>query len=242
MIVQKLLFRLGAEWKKVGGKFFLFLLVAVPVGVLAITCAFLWLRREQVADLPLALVVNNNLGAWSALLYPLSLIVVVQNLVDVETKNRQLVYLRAFKQNWYDLYFLKATVAVLAMALLTVSNIACNYVLIVLAQNFMVDPNAASLLLQSSLSFAVFIPALIPAVFFHLSLALAIRSGGITYLAGMLLLVVGIPVTNLTNLPIFPYSFGILALQPDASLVIVATASALFLLLCPVFSNHVLQR
>ena len=240
--MREFLFRLDAEWKKVGGGFFALLLVGLPAGVFLVTCAFLLFQRERAARLPLEMIVTNNLGAWSALLYPLALIGVVQSLVDVEIQARQLVYLRAFKRRWYDLFLLKATVALLAIAILTISNIACNWAVVMVAQRFAAAGDAASLILQSTLSFTKFIPVLLPAIFFHLMLALTIQAGGKTYLVGILLIVAGIPVTNLTDWPVFPYSFGILVLQPDPPVVTAAAIGVLFLIACPVLAHYVLRK
>ncbi len=73
-----------------------------------------------------------------------------------------------------------------------------------------------AVLTDSTLSFLKLIPAFIPAIFFHLMVCFTLQKAGLAYLVGIMLIVIGIPIANLTDYALIPYSFGIVALKPDA--------------------------
>ena len=118
-MANHILFRFTSELRKVGYRFYLFLLLGVPVGVFLITCAFILFKSEALAEQPISLLISNNLGFWYALLYPLLILVITQNLVEVETSNNLLNYGKAYKTHWIDTFLLKVAVALLMLILMT---------------------------------------------------------------------------------------------------------------------------
>ena len=240
--MNRLIFRLAIELKKVGGRFFIFLGIGIPFVVFLITCAFLLLNTDQLAKQPMDIVIGNNIGAWSALTYPLVLLVLVQNLVDVETKGNILLYSKSYKKNWIDLFLWKVFVALLILILTTLSNIIFNYGLVKLTETFMISGDNQESTLSFSLSFLKLIPALSPAIFFHLMLCFIFRRAGVAYLIGMILIIIGIPIANLTNFSVIPYSFGVVVLNPNGHIGTVAFIGFLTLLLSPLITDFMIKR
>ncbi|MEO0472026.1 MAG: hypothetical protein AAF206_20530, partial [Bacteroidota bacterium] len=172
-----LLFRFTAEVKKVGYGFYLLLVLGLPLGILLLSCAFIAFKSKALIGQPLDLVVSNNVGSWSALLYPLVLLVLVQNLADAEIKNNLLAYAKSFKKTWIDLFLLKVLVGVLILVLITLVNLVCNYGLIQFAGMYMLG-DVGEAVLGSSMSFVKMIPAFVPAIAFHLLLCLLLKKSG----------------------------------------------------------------
>lgn len=240
--MNKLLFRLVVELKKVGIRFLLFLGIGVPFGVFLITSTFILLNTKQLAEQPMDIVISNNIGAWSALIYPLVLLVLVQNLVDVETKGNILLYSKSYKKNWIDLFLWKVFIAFLIFTSITISNIFFNYGLVKLAGTYMAAGSNQEIIMTFSLSFMKLIPAFIPAIFFHLMLCFIFKKSGVAYLIGMILIIIGIPIANLTNLSVIPYSFGVVVLNPNGQIGFIALIGFSMLLLSPLMTNIVIKR
>jgi hypothetical protein len=242
IMANRVIFRLAIEFKKVGFRFYLFLIIGIPLCIFLITSAFILLNAQQLAEQPTDIVVSNNLGAWSALLYPLVLLVLVQNLVDVETKGNILSYSKSYKKNWIDLFLLKAFVAILVLTLITFFNVIFNYGLVKLAAAYMKTENNQASVMTYSLRFLKLIPALTPAIFFHLMLCFTVKKSGVAYLVGMLLIIIGIPIANISNYSIVPYSFGVVVLNPKGYIGLITFIGFLVILITPLMTNLVIKK
>ncbi|MEM8526530.1 MAG: hypothetical protein AAGG68_17945 [Bacteroidota bacterium] len=209
--------RLFLEWKKVNSKFYYIIILGLPTAVFLITCLFILFKKEALTNQPIELIIDNNIGSWYALLYPFTLLVIAQNLADTEHKHQLMLYAKSYKKHWFDLFAYKAIVATAILVLLTVLNICYNALLFKIASSFMEVGEGSRLLSETSLAFSKCAFVFLPAVFFHLMLSLLIEKNGIVYILGIFLIIVGIPIANLTDLVINPYSYGILIQKPDTA-------------------------
>lgn len=241
-MVNHFLFRFTSELRKVGYRFYLFLLLGVPVGIFLITCAFTLFKSEALADQPISLLISNNLGFWYALLYPLLILVITQNLVEVETSNNLLSYGKSYKTHWIDTFLLKVAVALLMLILMTLMNLGLNLALFKLAGLYMDANDSHEVLTESTLSFLKLIPAFVPAIFFHLMVCFILQKVGLAYLVGIMLIVIGIPIANLTDYSLIPYSFGIVALKPDAVITWSLLIGLGIVLGSPLLTNAILRK
>ncbi|MGD1845256.1 MAG: hypothetical protein ACFB10_07675 [Salibacteraceae bacterium] len=242
-MINRLLFRLTLEIKKLSWGLYLLVAIGIPFGVFLVTTAFLLLNAERMASLPLEVMISNNLGAWSSLLYPLVLIVLIQNLVEVETKSNLLVFSKSYQKGWFKLFLWKAMVVTLTLILITGFNLLFHVGLAEMGKNYM-DSNSdpSEVIAQGSMVFLKLIPTLIPTIFFHLMVCFTIQKNGFAYLIGIMLTIIGIPLANLTHLAVIPYSFGIVLRDPNGKVEPLVLVSLLLLLLSPFVTNWALKR
>ncbi|MEM6768739.1 MAG: hypothetical protein AAF655_27620 [Bacteroidota bacterium] len=241
-MANPLFFRFTSELKKIGYRFYVFLLLGVPVGIFLITSAFILFKSEALAEQPLSLLISNNLGFWYALLYPFLLLVITQNLVEVESSNNLLSYGKAYKTHWIDTFLFKVAVALLMLILITLVNIGLNLALFKLAGLYMEASDNNEVLTDSTFSFLKLIPAFIPAIFFHLMVCFALQKAGLAYLVGIMLIVIGIPIANLTDYALIPYSFGIVAVKPNAVITWSFLMGLSVVVGSPIVTNAILRK
>jgi hypothetical protein len=229
------------EVKKVGLGFYLFIALGIPLGVLLLTLGFLLLNQRMVVGQAVNLVVSNNIGAWSSLLFPLIILVLVQNLIDVETKSNRLYYSKSYKRNWIDLFLLKALIAILVLCIASCFNIFFNYILVKIAPAYGMVESSPAELWNYTISFLKLIPAFIPAIFFHLMICLAFKKSGLAYLVGIFLIILGIPIANLLGFSVLPYNFGVVVMNPNGELGFITFMGILILVAAPMLSNFLIR-
>ncbi|WP_116105105.1 hypothetical protein [Lewinella sp. IMCC34191] len=234
--------KLYLEFRKLKISLLVFICIGFSAVPFLITEVFLYFYRDELMGQPLAVITGNNVGSWSALLYPLFIIVLAQSIVEVERKGNLLHYARSYRRHWMGLITRKALVIFSLLLTVTFLNIAFHALLIYSLKERMVAGDVSELMRADSQDFIRITVALIPLVFFHLMLALLIQKSGIGYLVGMLLLVTGIPIINLTDLPINPYSFGIASLKPGLGLHSIVLPGAVVILLSLVVADWGLKR
>ncbi|MGB3801668.1 MAG: hypothetical protein WA952_17760 [Lewinella sp.] len=233
---------LGLEFKKLRITYLMLICLGFSAVPFLITQGFLYFHREELTGQPLAIITANNLGSWSALLYPLFIIVLTQSLVDVERKGNLLLYGRSYRCRWLGFIIGKVMVVLTALVVVTLLNTVFHVALIYSLADRMMASDVPGMLRADMLDFIRIALAIIPLVFFHLVIALLIERSGIAYLVGILLLVTGIPIINLTDLVGNPYAFGIASLKPSLGLEALLFPGTIIILLSLLISNWTLRR
>jgi len=233
--------RLLLEWKKISRKFYYMIILGLPTAVFMITCLVLLFKKQALIDQPIELIMNNNIGSWSALLYPFALLVIIQNLADVEHKNRLVEYAKSYKKQWFDFFAYKVVIALIILLLLTCLNVCYNALIYIIASDFMKVEQGNTLLQQTSYDFFKMILVFLPAIFFHLLLSLLIEKNGIVYIVGILFIITGIPIANLSDIMINPYSYGILTMKPSVSTIHLLVAGLIIMMISIFWFNYRLR-
>lgn len=203
---------------------------------------FLVVDKASFTDLPLSLIASNNVGTWSALLYPLLVLVMVQALVEAERKAKLFTYGRSYRRAWFDLLWRKAAVVFGLLLLVTALNLIYNFLLLQTASEFMEAANLGELQRESSLNFIALLFSFIPLIFFQLMLSILVKKTGISYLLSILLLILGIPIANLTNIMVNPFSFGIAVMKPGVGLFSLVPIGTLVILISIFVANYTLKK
>ncbi|NJC27648.1 hypothetical protein [Neolewinella antarctica] len=215
------------EFKKLSPALLAFVVLGFTGLPFLLTEVFVVFKRSALSGQPVELVVSNNVGSWSALLYPLLVIVLTQSVVDVERQGNLLLYGKSYRRTWVGFYGRKVAVVFTLLTLVTLLNVLFNGLLVWSVTGFMVAKDAGAMIVSASLDFLAVLLAFIPMICFHLTIALVVRKPGVAYLVGILLVILGIPIINLTDLVVNPYSFGIAALKPGIDYLAIAASGAI---------------
>ena len=78
----------------------------------------------------------------------------------------------------------------------------------------------------------------LPGLFFHLLLIVLIRNSIFPIILGLLIMILGIPIANLSDSYLIPYSYPILSQKPSMDLTILSIVSILVIVTCVVVMNR----
>ncbi|MEM6632905.1 MAG: hypothetical protein AAF694_24755 [Bacteroidota bacterium] len=211
--------RLRGEYKKYNKKQLLSIIFGFCLIPFTLTLLFLWVKREAINGIPIDVIFDNISGAWSALLYSVLTITLIQIVTDVERKPNLLYYFRAYKRSWYNWIGVKVLLILGMLAGVTVLNILLTSLLIGIVSFALEGPVAfVALILGFSLHILKSFLMCIPIVCFHMLVTLSLKNSTLSTIFGLVILIVGIPIVNLSDFYFIPYNLTIAVQKPGIDL------------------------
>lgn len=187
------------------------LFMAAPfLGTLSMVIA----KREMLAAgiLPYESIAQNIYGAWSALLYPLLCLILVQSVTLPEQETNSLRYLRSTAIRWRRFFVAKciyvyAGIVVVSLVNTVLTSATLSYV----ASLQGLDYSGGHIFRQAATAFAGMAGYCLPLVACQMVVCLLSSKAYLSFTLGLVLLVVGIPIVNLTDFVYNPYTLLIAA-------------------------------
>ena len=171
-------------------------------------------KRELIATevLSLDMISRNVYGAWSSLLYPLLCIILVQSVTATEHETNNLRYHKSTAVRWGRFFIAKCAFVLTWLTVASLLNIVTTTVLFAyIARLQATQSNVAEILNGAGTTFLGMTAYCLPLLAFQLLLSLLIDKSYLSFAIGLVLLVIGIPIVNLTDFIYNPYALLIAA-------------------------------
>lgn len=199
---------LQTEIYKLNGRVVLIIIALFSGLPFVITEAFIVIKGASMVSrgITLELMQENALGAWTSLLYPLLCMLLVQVIASPEQETNSLNYYKSTQISWLKFYWAKVGLAFSLVTLTGVLNLLFGGLLALTFQ--LMIPSTGSLwepvchLLSPYAEASLYC---IPLISFHLWLSLSISKAYLCFALGLVILIVGIPLVNLTDFIYNPY-------------------------------------
>ncbi len=205
---------LAGEFHKVNSRSVLLtagLFTAVPfLGTLSMVIT----KREILAAGALTYepIAQNIYGAWSALLYPLLCLILVQSVTLPEQETNSLRYLRSTAIRWRRFFVAKCMYVYAGIVMVSLVNaVLTSATLSYVASLQGLGYSGGHIFRQAATAFAGMTGYCLPLVAFQMVACLLIPKAYLSFSLGLVLLVVGIPIVNLTEFVYNPYTLLIAA-------------------------------
>ena len=178
------------------------------------TLATVVTKRELIATevLTLDMITRNVYGAWSSLLYPLLCMVLVQSVTATEHETNSLRYHKSTAIRWGRFFIAKCGFVFTRLALASLLNIVTTTVLFAYIAGLQgLQYSVPELLIEAGATFLGLTAYCLPLLAFQLVVSLLIDKSYLSFAVGLVLLVIGIPIVNLTDFIYNPYALLIAA-------------------------------
>lgn len=180
-----------------------------------LVCFFIFIKSEELINekITLEYFSRNNLGFWTALLYPFFVILITQILIDVEKKSNSLLYYKAYKTNWFGFINKKIAIAFCLLILLTLLNLITNTIILYLADYYIASKDSEKIILHSVKTFAFLPIVMLPTICLHSFFVYFFGNSYVSFALGLILIIIGIPLVNVLDIYYNPYSNGIVLMR-----------------------------
>lgn len=199
---------LQAEYYKLHLRGLLLVVLIFSILPFAITQLFILYKSEALisARISADLIRENALGAWTTFLFPLLCMLITQAIAGYEHETNSLNYYKSSAINW-ALFFTAKVIVAYAFVFLA-GGLTIVFELLNNATFRLIIGGPADFLSLTIRLLQIYGSATLyclPLIAFHLFLSLTTTKAYISFAIGLVILIVGIPIVNLTNFTYNPY-------------------------------------
>lgn len=231
------------EFKKYNLNSFILIFAAASIIPFVVSGFVVLTQKRAIQSLSMSLISENFIGPWTSLLFGLLTILLVQMVMEVEKNSNLLSLYKVYKNTWYLWILRKAGLVLLLLLTILVLNagmtgILFSYILSVKEEAKLFSETIISYN-RSMLKGLLF---MLPTILLQILLTLMSRKVSMASLLGIILLIVGIPIANLSELFLIPYNYSIFSQKPSTDLHLLFLVSLLVSLACLLLSNFILKK
>ncbi|MEN0006326.1 MAG: ABC transporter permease [Bacteroidota bacterium] len=235
--------RIRLELKKVSFEKIAIIIAISCITPFLFTLFVLYTQSNGISTLAGAFLVGNLVGPWSSLLLGMLVIVLCYVVTEEEQRKNILKLYRPYKRYWYAWIGGKALVIMgILLGVFITNTILSAIALKIISTMISSGETFYDLFLLYLYKFSKAYVFALPCVFFQLLLAVWIKKPVLPVVLGLLLLILGIPVANLSNTYFIPYSYPILSQKPSISMPSLIFATLLIIVFSSLLINSVLSN
>jgi len=203
----------------------------------------LFTQVNSIKLIPNDIIINNFVGPWSSILTGVLTILMVHIVIEVERESSLLDLYRAYKRHWIKWVITKTMFVMTILSFIFILNSILTS--LVLYQVLVIQgeqDEISAILMKYNLSMLYCLIFTIPSIVFQIYLSVRTSKVIIASVIGIILMIVGIPIANLTNLYIIPYNFPIFTSKESVRLFDLALVSVLIILSFTTLINKKLSQ
>ena len=206
---------------------------------LAFTLFIIYTQANAINKVPGEFVIDNLVGPWSSLLLGILVIILSYIVTEEEQQKNMLNLYRSYKSNWYGWIVKKSFVVIWILLCIFLINLMLNAIIIQIVEGMIADSKGfASLYSLFLTNFSKAYIFVLPCLFFQLLLSVLIKKPVLPIMLGLFIMILGVPIANLSDTYLIPYSYPILSQKPSINILGLSLAGILIIISCIIAINR----